>query len=74
MFLWKKGGPMQCRAAGSAVLCLPEQQLLAVERLVRRNNDVGATCILQGTLIIYTWRGSAVLRPPVEQAVGCRTP
>jgi hypothetical protein len=46
------------RALAVQCCAYPRQQALTVERLARCNNDVGATCILQGTLIIYILRGA----------------
>jgi len=43
---------MQRRALEVQCCAYHKQQALAVMRLARCNNDVGATCILQGTLNI----------------------
>ena len=56
-YFMKRGGAMRCRALAVQCCAYLKQQALAVERLARCNNDVGATCILQGTIIIYTMEG-----------------
>jgi len=75
---------MRCRALAVQCCAYHKQQALAVERLARCNNDVGATCILQGTIIVFTRREatrccaacSAVraLTCLSNPAVGCRAP
>jgi hypothetical protein len=64
---------MQRRALAVQCCTYLKQQALAVERLARCNNDVGATCILQGTLNIFYEMGRGNAAPCVQQCSAAPT-